>query len=139
MPSSPLVVNQYLVPKRPTLFVTHLSRGAENVGIILLEAPDTGESMEGTGVLVAVQRSKVREANRQLPIRPFLVRKHYAVRRTVHGLEAKVRLFHVDKEHVLLVMVGVSTGAPQVYIKHVGSYHFFIFVLPVFFLQMDTG
>lgn len=45
----------------------HLLQSAENVGIILLEAPDPRQPCQGPGGLVAVQDPKIRQAQGQLP------------------------------------------------------------------------
>lgn len=45
----------------------HLLQRAENVGIVLLEAPDPRQPCQGPGGLVAVQDPKIRQAQGQLP------------------------------------------------------------------------
>ena len=41
---------------------------AEDVGIILLEAADSGEAVQSSAVLIAMQHAKVRPSNGELPV-----------------------------------------------------------------------
>ncbi len=49
----------------------------------------------------------------------------------VHGLEAELRLLHLEREHVLAVVVRVARRAPQVEVVDVGGHHLLVLVLPV--------
>jgi len=47
--------------------------GAEDVGVVLLEAPDAGQPRQGAGQLVAVEHAEVRHAEGQLAPGPVPV------------------------------------------------------------------
>jgi hypothetical protein len=98
---------------------------------------------QGAGELIAVQHSKVSQTNGQVAVGPHSVPKHQTVTRAVHGLchtnkhsspnapmkaqtttrsthfQPEPAAFHVEREHVLQVMVVVSGDAPQIQIEHV--------------------
>ena len=52
---------------------------AEDVGIVLLEAPHPREAGQRAAELVAMQHAKVCVSQRQLPVRALAVPKHHAV------------------------------------------------------------
>ena len=56
----------------------HLFWGAENVSIILLEPPPSGQSSERSRYLVAMEHTKVSHAKRQFPPRAWTMVKHQA-------------------------------------------------------------
>lgn len=51
---------------------------------------------------------------------------------TVHWLQPKLLLLDIKTEHVLLVVVGVAGGLPQVKVIDVGRHHFLILKVPVY-------
>lgn len=59
----------------------HLVHGAEDVGVVLLEAADAGQARQSPRQLVAVQDAKVGHAQRQLPPGARPVIKHQAAGR----------------------------------------------------------
>ena len=96
-----------------------LLRGAEDVGIILLEPADTGEAGEGPAELIAVEDSKVGQPERELAVRAGAEAEHEAVARAVHGLEGKLLALNVKAKHVLLVVLPVSGALPELGVVHV--------------------
>jgi hypothetical protein len=54
--------------KREELYITHLVGPAEDVRVVLLEAPDAREAVQGPRELVAVQHAKVGEAEGELAV-----------------------------------------------------------------------
>ena len=63
-----------------------LVHGAEDVSIVLLEPTHAGQSSQSTRQLIAVQRSKIGQAQRQLSPRSDTVVEYQAVAGAVHGL-----------------------------------------------------
>jgi hypothetical protein len=56
--------------------VAHLFHGAEDVSIILLESPHSGEPRQGTGELISVQDTKVGKSQRHFSPRSRAVVEH---------------------------------------------------------------
>jgi len=92
------------------------------VSVILLESSHTREARQGTRKLVSVQHAKVGHPPGQLLVRDVRVGKNLAVARAVHGLEAKLLLLDLKREHVLLVVGPMARRLPQVGLVHVGRH-----------------
>ena len=60
-------------------FSTHLVLPAEDVCIVLLEPPDSGQSRQGSAEFIAMEHTKVRHAQRELAVRTLAHRKHNTV------------------------------------------------------------
>ena len=107
-------------------FRLDLFEGAEDVGVVLLEATNANETAESAGDLVSVEHAEIGVAQGQVAVAVDAVLEHDAMGGTVHGLEAVASLVvtPVEEEHVLLV-VGVVTGnLPQLDVVHVRRDHF---------------
>lgn len=61
----------------------------EDVGVILLEAADSGKPGERTTDLIPMQHTEVSESDRQLLVRMSLVFEHQAMSWAIHGLQAE--------------------------------------------------
>ena len=109
----------------------HLILAAEDVRVVLLESAHASETVQRAAELVAVEHAKVGEPHGQLAEGSLAVAKHHAVPGAVHRLQAKLRLLHVEREHVLLVMRRVTGGLPQVEVVHVRGDDLVVLVLPV--------
>ena len=107
----------------PTNLILNLRGTAEDVSIILLETTDTGESSEGTRELVAVEHSEIGPANGKVTVRAVGASEHDTVAGTVHGLESELGLLHLEDEHVLLVVLVVTRGLPEINVEHVGGHN----------------
>ena len=114
---------------------TELVETAEQMGIVLLETADTGQTAQGTRSLVTVENTEIGKAERQLTVRTLTDTKHQAVSRAVHGLESKSILLNIEREHVLLVVLPVSRGVPQLDVVHVGGHDLGVSALVVFALD----
>lgn len=51
----------------------------------------------------------------------------------VHWLQPKLLLLNVKAEHVLLVVIGMARGFPQIKVVDIGRHHLLILVLPIHF------
>ncbi len=91
---------------------THLFLGTENVGIILLELPNTSKTVQRSRCFVSVQDTEIRNSHRKLSVASFTVAKEKEVTRAVHGLKTPFPLFNVKLEHVVLVMSPVARCLP---------------------------
>lgn len=70
-------------------FLLNLISSAEDVGVILLEAADSGESRERTTDLIPMQHTEICESDGQLLVGMSLVFEHQAMPWTIHGLQAE--------------------------------------------------
>ncbi len=69
----------------------HLLGGAEDVRIVLGHAPDAGQALEHSGLLVAVHGAEFEQPHRQLPVGTLVAPVHEDVERAVHRLEVVLR------------------------------------------------
>lgn len=70
-------------------FLLNLISSAEDVGVILLEAADSGEPGERTTDLIPMQHTEICESDGQLLVGMSLVFEHQAMPWTIHGLQAE--------------------------------------------------
>src|SRR5690606_32281746 len=75
-----------------------LIRRAEDVRVVLAEAPHPGQAMDDAGALVPMQPPEIGHAPRQLPVASPPLRENQAVARAVHRLLRE----EVDAAHVSL-------------------------------------
>ena len=92
------------------------------MGIVLLEATDTGQARERATQFITVQDTKVSETDGEFTVRAISNTKHHTVTRAVHGLERVLFLLHVEAEHVFLVIDPVSRRFPQLDVVDVGCH-----------------
>mmetsp|Transcript_3792 Transcript_3792/g.4275 ORF Transcript_3792/g.4275 Transcript_3792/m.4275 type:complete len:638 (+) Transcript_3792:646-2559(+) len=117
--------------QEPQHLTLYLLCTAEDVSVVLLEAANTSEAVEGPTSLISVKDSKVREPHGQLSEGTGAHTKQNAVTGTVHGLETKLRVIDLEAEHVLLVVGRVPGGMPEVKVVNIGSDHLSVLILPV--------
>jgi hypothetical protein len=108
---------------------------AEDVGIVLLESPDTGQTSEGARRLIAMKDTKVGHSDRQLPVASLTVLENQAMSGAIHGLQSPLLLFHVESEHILRVMLPVTGDLPEFRAVHVRRANLLIAPLPVLLAQ----
>jgi hypothetical protein len=89
-------------------FLLDLSLSTEDVGIVLHETTDSGQTSESTGGLVTVQNTEVGNAHGQLAVAAVTVTEEQAVAGAVHGLECPLLLLDLECEHVLVVVLPVT-------------------------------
>ena len=70
--------------------VAHLLGRAEDVGVVLGEAPDAHEAVDDAGLLVAVHGAELEEPQRQLPVAALARLEDQVVERAVHRLRVVV-------------------------------------------------
>ena len=91
--------------------------------VVLGEAPDAGEAVEFTGLLVAVDGSELSEAHRQVAVAPRPRLEDFAMVGTVHGLQQVLLPFvrGVDGLEAVLPVLGIVPGGDvQVLVADVG-------------------
>ena len=111
--------------------MTHLIIGTEDMGIVLLEPPDSGQTSQSTGELITVEDAKVRNSPWQLTVTSLPVTKQETVTRAVHGLQPVCILFNIKCKHILLVVLPMSRSLPQLGVVHVRSDDLLVITLPV--------
>lgn len=109
----------------------HLILGTEDVGIVLLELPHTGQSAQCTGCFITVQNTKVRNSQGEFSVTPLAVAEEHEMSRAVHGLKSPFSLLYVKLEHIILVMRPVTRCLPDADVVHVGSLNFLVAALAV--------
>mmetsp|Transcript_25488 Transcript_25488/g.42978 ORF Transcript_25488/g.42978 Transcript_25488/m.42978 type:complete len:248 (+) Transcript_25488:1998-2741(+) len=107
----------------------------EDVRVILLKATHAREARQRTRELVAVQHAKVSNAQGQLAIGAQPVGEHEAVSGTVHGLHAPLLALHVEHEHAVLIVLGVSGRLPQLQVEDIGRDDLLVAAYPVLLLD----
>lgn len=110
---------------------TYLVLGAENVGVVLLELPDTGQAAQGTRGLVTVQNTKVGNAHGQLTVTTITVAEQDKVSRAVHGLQSPVPLLNVQFEHIIRIVLPVTGLLPDADVVHIRGLDLLIAALAV--------
>ncbi len=89
--------------------ITDLFRKTEHVGVVLGEAAHPHQAMHHAGALVAIHRSQLRPADRQLSIAAQFAGVGEHVERAVHRLELVFPLVHLHRaEHAFGVEVEVA-------------------------------
>ena len=97
-----------------------LVAAAEDVRVVLHEAPHARKPRQRAAELVAVKHAELGEAQRHLAVGAPLGAEHEAVTWTVHGLQRVLLLLHFEHEHVLLVVLRVTADVPQLHVEDVG-------------------
>ena len=102
------------------LGLDHL-RGHVDVRIVLGEAPDTEQAVEGTGLLVPVHESQLPVPDRQVPVGPGLGAVYQGAAGAVHRLDAVHLVVDGRGVHVVLVVVPVTGSEPEVLVQDHGG------------------
>ena len=101
-----------------------LFRGAEDVGVVLGDAPDPEQPVEHAGPLEAVDRPELEQPDRQLPVGALAGLVDQDVHRAVHGLRVVGRALHLHRRvHPLGVPVEVAGHLEQGRLGQVGGPH----------------
>jgi hypothetical protein len=91
----------------------HLRRHTKYVCVILHETPDAGQTCQRTRGFIPVHDTKFGHPDRQFFVTPVPGVKDEAVTGAIHRLESPRLLLDVDYEHVVLVVLPVPRGLPQ--------------------------
>jgi len=99
----------------------------EDVGIILDETTHTGQTVKGAREFVTVENTKLGETKRKLTITACTVLEHQAVAGAVHRLQSPhgIRIIiasDLEGEHVLLVVLPVAAGLPELAHEDIGGH-----------------
>ena len=101
--------------------VLHLVPGHEDVGIVLGEAADAEQPVEGAGELMAVHHAQFAHSQRQIPVGVGLGLVHQHAAGAVHGFDGIVLPVDEGGVHVLLIVEPVAGSLPQLAVKDHGS------------------
>lgn len=85
----------------------------KQVGVVLVKATHAEQAVQGAAQLVAVHQANLAGANGQLAVRVRLGGVHQHAARAVHGLNAVLFVVDDGGVHVVLVVVPVARGLPQ--------------------------
>jgi hypothetical protein len=105
--------------------------GTENVGVVLLEATDSGKTSEGTRSLVTVKNTEIGNSHGQFSVTTLTVREEQTMTRAVHRLQGPLILLNLEGEHVVLVMLPVTRLLPEGRVVHVGGHDLLVTTGPV--------
>ena len=99
-------------------FVGNLFRGHEDVRIVLGKAAHTHQPVERAGFFVAVDKSQLAHANRQVAVGVNFrfINQHTA--RAVHRLNRKVGVVNDGGIHIFFVVVPVAGRLPKLTVEH---------------------
>ena len=110
------------------------------MGVVLLKASDSCEPGQRTAQFISVQHSKICYLNRQLPVGMRLVLEDQTVAGTVHRLQTLylLRTFAIltcirvlQKIQVVLIILVVPRGLPEIDVEEVWRHHFLVASLQV--------
>ena len=106
------------------------------MGVILGESPDTGKTMQLTGLLVAVHRAELREAQRQVAVRAGRRLEYLAVMRAVHGFEHILlpflrRMYRLER--VLAILRVMTRSDIELLVTYMGGDYLLV---TIFFLNL---
>ena len=73
-----------------------------------------------------MKNTEVGKPDRQFSVRSDSGVKHEAMSRAVHWLKTKALVFYFHEEDVVLVVLIVTTGLPQLKVVHVGTDDFLV-------------
>ena len=85
----------------------------EDVRVVLGEAPDPEQSVQGSGLLVPVDQSELPHPDGQVPVGPGLGLVHQHASGAVHRLDAEDLVVDRGGVHVVLVVVPVPGAEPE--------------------------
>ena len=85
----------------------------KQVGVVLVKAAHAEQAVQGAAQLVAVHQANLAGADGQLAIGVRLRGVHQHAARAVHGLNAVLFVIDNGGVHVVLVVIPVATGLPQ--------------------------
>ncbi len=107
--------------EQAVVLVRDLVRPHEDVGVVLREAADAQHPVQGAAALVPVAGPKLREAQRQVAVRPRARPIDHEVVGAVHRLHAEARPLVVHRrEHVLLEDLQVPADLVELLARDLG-------------------
>ena len=93
--------------------VLHLLGGHEDMGVVLGEAADPEQAVEGAGQLVPVHQAQLTAAQGQIPVGVGLTGVDQHAAGAVHGLYGEILFVDDGGVHVLLVVLPMAAALPQ--------------------------
>src|SRR5712691_10247803 len=75
--------------------------GAENMRVVLDEMTYAHQAMQGAGGFVAMTRTELRQAQRQVAVTFQTLIKNLHMARAIHGLDGVFTFFRLSREHHL--------------------------------------
>lgn len=87
--------------------------------IILHESSHSREARQSTGCLVAVNDTELRHPDWQLLIASVATVEDKTVSRTVHRFQRPFLLLHIEREHVIIIILPVTRSLPEFTVEHV--------------------
>lgn len=93
---------------------------AEDVSVVLLETPDSRESVKRSANLVSVKNSEVSETEGQVSVRTDGAVEHQTMPGAVHGLHTETLVLRLEQEDVVFVVGVMTRDLPQLNVEHVG-------------------
>ncbi len=110
--------------EQPADLAVGLLGGAEDVGVVLGEAADAEQAVEGAGPLVAVDGAQLEQPQRQLAVAAHPAAVDQAVHRAVHGLRVVGPVVQLHRRvHRVLVPIEVAGGLEEVGLGQVRGEH----------------
>ena len=98
----------------------HLVLGAENMRIVLGKATHPHQAVQSAGRFIAVTRTKLGHAQRQVTIAVQALVEDLNVAGAVHWLDRVGAVFRLGQEHAIAKLVGMTGFFPQRQVKHLG-------------------
>jgi len=113
---------------------------AEDVGIVLHEPPHTRQASQRSACLIPVDDTELGHADGELLVTAIFRVEDEAVARAVHGFKGPLLLLDVEREHVVLVVLPVTRGLPELRVVHVGRDDLLVATLEVLLAhELDKG
>lgn len=112
-------------------FFFNLIRCTKNVGVVLLKTSDSGQTSQGSRKFISMNNTKIGNAPWQLPVTSLSVSKHQTVPRAVHRLESKCVFLNIESKHVVLVVLPVAGGFPELGVVHIWCNNFLVVTSPI--------
>mmetsp|Transcript_31552 Transcript_31552/g.71364 ORF Transcript_31552/g.71364 Transcript_31552/m.71364 type:complete len:293 (+) Transcript_31552:343-1221(+) len=103
----------------------------EDMAVVLLKPADPGKARECARQLVAVEDTEVRVPDGQVTVAPEFATEHQTMARAVHRLHRPLLAFNIEAKHGVLVVLGMTTGVPQIKVVYVRRDDFRESSLPV--------
>ena len=99
--------------------------------IVLRKAAHTHDAVQAASGLVAVALSELTITQRQIAVALHTLLENQDVTWAVHGLQSVVALFRLRGEHVVTVLVPVTSFFPQRFVNDLWTLHFLVAVVLV--------
>jgi len=103
-------------------FGIQLFRHAQNVRIVLRKLTHPHQTMENTGLFVAMNGAQFEIPQRQIPVAADFGFVNQHMRQAVHRLDAVSLLVHFREIHVFAVMIEMAGLLPQVHLENLGPH-----------------